>query len=160
MSRVQDALFSAHGLVSAPAVPPLIPVAFLESAAPAAGFLQAMNLSVRAGWRMAVRESTWIHGHLFARVQSAGTWQALRDCAQGRCALREGLFPAFEGFYLGCEEAAPETRAAIRPDLPALSFSSAALVIMRIESAPPPGWWQDLHWEIVEQRSLRGTRAA
>lgn len=160
MSRLQDTLFSAYGFASSPAVPPLIPVAFLPPQAPVAGFLLEMNRSVPAGWRMAVQDGVWIEGHLFAGVRSSGAWQALRACAEARGAVVEGPFPAFEGFYLGCGEAEPESRAAVRLELPALSFSSAALVIMRIDSAAPPRWWRELHWEIIEQRQFRGRRAA
>jgi hypothetical protein len=159
LGRVQDALFSDHGLASASAVPPLVPVAFLGAPEAVSGLLLEMNRSIRAGWRILLQDPAWYSGHLFARVDSAGAWQTLRACAlAGGGEEKGGPFPAFEGIYLGCAEAPDSERARISPVIPRRSFSSAALAVLRIEHAGPPEWWRELHWEIIDQRPLRGRR--
>ncbi len=162
VGRVQEQLFAEHGLVSAMAVPPLIPVAFLPDGETPAKTVQGLDRSVPDGWRIRVSGSEWVQGHLFARAQSGGAWPMLRaaaDTAARACAdPGTGLFPVFEGFYLGCAEASEETRSAILPRIPILSFSSAALAVLRIETTGSREWWQELHWEIIDQRRLRGRR--
>jgi hypothetical protein len=161
VARVQEALFAEHGLASAVAVPPVVPVAFLEASVPCGELLGEMNRAVPAGWRMALRDPAWVDGHLFARVESGGAWGALHACAECRGrAANGGPFPVSEGFYLGCAEALPPARVDIRPTVPALSFSSATLAILRIDFAPFPDWWSELHWEVVGERPLRGRRSA
>lgn len=164
VGRVQEWLFREHGLVSAVAVPPLIPVAFLEERDPPGGLLRDLNRAANAGWRMQIRGTEWVEGHLFARCESGGTWQTLRAAAgTARAAgavAAEGAapFPVSEGFYLGCAETSEENRPGIRPGIPAVSFSSATLAILRIEFASGPEWWQELHWEVLDERPFRGRR--
>jgi hypothetical protein len=159
MGRVQDALFSDHGLASAAAFPPLVAVAFLPAYEATSGLLLEMNRSVPAGWRIRLQDSAWFQGYLFARVDSGGAWQALRTCALARGGEEPGgPFPAFEGIYLGCDETRGSERARIAPVIPARSFSSASLAVLRIEHAGSSEWWREVHWQIIDQRPLRGRR--
>jgi hypothetical protein len=160
VGKVQAVLFSEHGLASAQALPPLIPIAFLDAARVDRGFLLAMNRAVSPGWRMRLTGALWAEGHLYAGVESGGTWGALRDCALGRCGAEKGrLFPAAEGFYLGCGDATPEVRVRIKLVLPETSFSSCMVALLNIVTAfDGPEWWREVSWEIVEERSLRGRR--
>ena len=162
VGRVQERLFSEHGLVSAPCLPPLMPLAFLGDREPAAGMLRQVSRSVPAGWRIEVQGFQWVEGHLFARATSGGAWQRLRAAAEAAFErpASPGLFPVFEGFYLGCSEAAPEARHGIAPSIPALSFTSATLALVTVQHAPAPDWWSDLHWEITEEFPFRGRRIA
>ena len=156
MSRLQEALFSEHGLVSAPAVPPLVPIAFVAWTESPAGLLQELNRSISSGWRIHLRGPAWIDRHLFARVQSDGAWETLHARAVERGGIGPGLFPVAEGFYLGCPEAADDLRPRIRPVIPVGSFSSALLAAIRFDPAGSSPWWRELHWEIIDQRPLRG----
>ena len=160
VGRVQAALFSDHGLASAQAVPPLLPVAFLDPDRVRPGLLSRLNHGVSAGWSARLAGCEWIEGHLYARVQSGGAWTALRAAALQECGLPAGgPFPAAEGFYLGCAEAPPGSRDDMRPKVPPRAFHTAHLALVVLQTlAPGPRWWSNLHWEITEERPFRGRR--
>jgi hypothetical protein len=160
LGRVQEALFSEHGLASSQAVPPLVPITFLDPAELPGGFLQQVDRSAPSGWRARLQGAEWVEGHLYARIDSGGAWSALRHAALARCGMETGgLFPVAEGFYLGCSDAPEAARHGITPSIPPVSFSSAtvALIALRPASGGPP-WWSELHWEITEERPLRGRK--
>ena len=160
VGRLQASLFAAHGLVSAQALPPLIPVSFLMPGAPTRGLLVELDHCIRAPWRIRVTGTQWVEGSLYLGVDSAGTWAVLRTRAQELCGVEPpSLFPAAEGFFLGCGEAAPEERDRIRPAAPTASFTSCDVALVRIETAQTgEGWWREVYWEIAEQKPLRGRR--
>jgi hypothetical protein len=159
VGNVQANLSSEHGLASAMALPPLIPIAFLDAARVERSLLREMNQSISPGWRMRLIGAGWIGGHLFGRIDSGGAWPALRECALARCGSGGGsLFPAAEGFYLGCSETPDETRVLINPALPELSFGSGTIALMRISASEDPEWWRTLSWETFEERPLRGRK--
>lgn len=158
IGKVQAAIFEEHGLISAVALPPVIPLMFLppDSAAPSAGLLHDLERGVHAPWRMKTAGTAWEQDALYLRVSSDGMWESLRERAS---AEPPALFPVAEGFYSGCLEAAPSQRPLITPLVPVLSFSSATLAILRISSPRGrDGWWREVRWEYEEQRPLRGRR--
>jgi hypothetical protein len=160
VGKVQAALFSAHGLASAQALPPLIPIAFLDAGRATRGLLSEMNGSIRPGWRMRLTGALWAEGHLYAGVDSGGAWRSLRTRALEMCGAEKGsLFPAAEGFYLGCGDAAPEEKSLISPAVPGVSFSSCTIALLKVRAAfEGAGWWKELSWEVVEERPLRGRK--
>jgi hypothetical protein len=102
----------------------------------------------------------WIGGHLYAGIESQGLWEALRSRA-GEWSLTgpDSLFPAAEGFYLGCGDASPELRSRIMPAVPGLSFGSCTIATVKVRTAlPGPEWWREVSWEVVEERPLRGRK--
>lgn len=164
VGRAQEAIFREHGLVSAIALPPLVPVAFLgggESGGDALrrGFLARVERAVHAPYLFTVTGTTWKDGALFLALDSGGVWDALRAACSAE-AGGTGLFPGFEGFFLGCLEADPGQRESIHVEMLDARFSSASLAVARI-STPSSGesWWRDLDCTIEEERPLRGTRA-
>jgi len=160
IGKLQAEIFSRWGLASAQAVPPLIPVAFLPLNAPTRGLLGSLNDSVRAPWNIRTTGCQWAEGYLYVGIASGGAWSALRARTLERCGAEpSGLFPIREGFFMGCGDATPAQRDAIRPAAPPVSFSSSDIVLLRIEMPPGQGaWWRELYWEIIEQRPLRGRR--
>ena len=160
VGSVQAALFSVHGLASAQALPPLVPVAFLDAAAAVRGLLPDLDRSVAAGWRIRLAGALWAEGHLYAVIESGGAWETLRGRALEMRGPETGcLFPVVEGFYLGCSESLPEDRPGIRPAVPDVSFSSCTIALVRVRTAADgPGWWQNLSWEVLEERPLRGRK--
>jgi len=159
VGMVQASVFSQHGFASIQALPPFIPVAFLDPARLDRSLLREMNHAIAPGWRMRLIGSGWIGGHLFGRIDSGGAWAVLRECALARCgSARESLFPVGEGFYLGCSEAPDEARALIDPAFPELSFGSGTIALMRISASKGPEWWRTLSWETIEERPLRGRK--
>ena len=165
VGRIQAGIFSEHGLLSAAALPPLVPIAFMTpqpgaAAQPAAAaLLRDLERSVPAPWRISAVGPCWVSGWLYLSIDSGGMWARLRA---GALALRggepDGPFPAAEGFFLGCGEASTKQREAIRPAAPEMSFSSSdiALVAVRTEGSGP--WWRDVYWERIDERPLRGRR--
>ena len=98
-------MFSRHGAASTQALPPLIPIAFLDAPRVDGSLLREMNRAIAPGWRMRLVGPAWIGGHLYAlrRLRgSLGRAAAVRNCPVR--AEAEGPFPAAEGFYLGCGE--------------------------------------------------------
>ena len=160
MGRLQAAIFADHGFLSAAALPPLIPVAFFADSPAHPGFLRDLERSVHAPWRMKTSGLTWEQDALYISVSSGGMWGSLRDKAAGLAPIEPSpLFPVAEGFFAGCVETAPDQRPLIRPLVPELSFSSAALAILDIRSPRGrDGWWREVMWEYEEQRPLRGRR--
>jgi hypothetical protein len=157
LAGVQAGLFAGHGLSSALAVPPLVPVAFTD--APPRGLLSELDAAVHSPWRMAVRGTMWVDGALFAALDTGGTWEALRLRVIERCGKgTPGLFPAAEGIFLGCGDAAEDLRAAIHPEVSDVSFSSCDIALVDFTTGDAAAWWRELYWEIVEQRPLRGRR--
>jgi hypothetical protein len=159
IGRVQLAIFAEHGLASAAALPPRIPVAFLAAPVPR-GLLAAAARSVSAPWRVGTTRAAWEQDWLFLGVRSGGMWTAVRDFILAAApAAPEPLFPAAEGFFAGCGDASPVQRALIAPAVPQLSFSSASLVhVVLGGDGGRDGWWRALRWEFVETRPLRGRR--
>jgi hypothetical protein len=160
--KVQACILADHGLTSAVALPPLIPVAFLSDAAAAAGVLAVVERAAQAPWRIQTAGLAWERGCLYFAVSSGGLWASLREAVLPLEAARdEGLFPVFEGFHSGCVDAAPGLRPMIRPTVPDLSFSSGTLALIALRSPRGvDGWWHEVTWEIVDQRPLRGRREA
>jgi hypothetical protein len=160
VGRVQEALFSEHGLASAQAVPPLIPIAFLDPDRLPGQFLRQLDHSAPFGWRARLQRAEWVEGHLYARVDSDGAWSALRKAVLAKCGMQTGgLFPVAEGFYLGCGDAPEAMRPGINPSIPPTSFSSATVALIGLHPAlGGPAWWSELHWEIMEDRHLRGRK--
>jgi len=156
VGRVQQRIFADHGLVSAVALPPLVPVAFLPAEELMHGLLAKLNASVAAPYRIRLAGLAWRDGFLYLGIDSGGVWGSLRAEASGEAS---GLFPPFEGFFLGCAEAGAAQRGSILPPLPALGFTSSTLAVMRI-CAPAEGgaWWREVSTEILEEIPLRGRR--
>jgi hypothetical protein len=160
LGRVQAGIFAEHGLASAQALPPLIPVAFPRTDAHLRGLLAELNRAARAPWRIQITGHAWVEGFLYLRAESGGMLTALRARALDLCGEEpRRLFPPFEGFFMGCAEASPAQRELIHPTGATLAFTSCAIAVMSIET--PPGdreWWREVYWETVEQRPLRGRR--
>jgi hypothetical protein len=160
LGKIQAEIFSRFGLASAHALPPVIPVAFLPSNTSPRGLLGSLNESVHAPWSVRAGDSEWEAEYLYVGVGSGGAWSALRARTLETCGGEPiRLFPIREGFFMGCGDATPAQRDAIRPAVPPAAFSSGDLVLLSIETPSGHGaWWQELYWEIVEQRPLRGRR--
>jgi hypothetical protein len=167
---LQEEIFAAHGLVSAIALPPLVPVAFIAGM-PRGGrgqgtpraFLERLEAAVRAPYRISPRGAAWVDGALFALVDTGGEWEALSAaCAAddaGAPPARAALFPVVEGFFLGCVEAGAAARRGIAAETSFPSFTSATLALVRIET-PARGkrWWRDVTCSIEEEKPLRGRK--
>ncbi len=159
MSRLQQAVFAAYGLVSAVAMPPLVPVRFINPA----GALRVPDppgTEVPRGWRGSTTALVSTAGCLLLGLDSGGAWQGLR--ADSRYESGDSLFAEGEGFFLGC----PSDELGIAdlpPDrmpgpTPAFSFSSADLAVFMIEVPEAGPWWTRISWEIEDRRPLRGRK--
>jgi hypothetical protein len=187
VGRIQEEVFRARGFVSAIALEPLVPVAFLAADPGEAlprGFLDGLDRAVQAPLRIAAFPAAsvrWGRGALFLGLDTGGAWTALRRaCTGSRAAAaqvrtaagRPGLFPVAEGFFLGCLEAAGTQRRSVarevrqiargqasRAAVP-IAFSSATLAVVRI-TTPARGsrWWREVSCEVVAERPLRGKRS-
>jgi hypothetical protein len=167
---MQARVFREHGIASAHALPPFVPIGFIEDDFPPApsgrggpkaqALLAAIEKSVTAPWRVSVGSLQWIDGFLFLTLDSGGLWTQAREALLGAAALAEpGFFPAAEGFFFGCGDATESQRKSIRLEVLPLSFTSAAIVLVRLSS--PAGvreFWREAYWESHAERPLRGRR--
>jgi hypothetical protein len=167
---MQARLFAEYGLASGQALPPVVPIGFVEDdffsdttgrgESKARALLERVEKSVRAPWRARAGALIWREGFLFLGIDSGAAWTQAREALRGAAPLAEpGLFPAAEGFFLGCGEANDVQRASIRLEVPRLSFSSATITLLRIAS--PAGareFWREVYWESLGERPLRGRR--
>ncbi len=97
IGALQQAVFAEHGLVSAIALPPLVPVRFLPVDAPPR-LPQVPGREVAVRFAVRVTKPAWSGGHLFVGVETDGAWAALRG--DERWTDGPALFPCFEGFFL------------------------------------------------------------
>jgi hypothetical protein len=162
VGKVQSRLFADHGLGSAQALPPLIPVCFLSSEAKAVGLAAKLSRSAPGPCNLRVTRACWAGDCLYLAVDSAGAWQAAQAIARqaglGEAAaeVASGPFPCVEGFFLGCAEASPEQRSSITIAVPDLRFTSCSIALVRIDCLPDgQSGWRELYWEILEERPLR-----
>jgi hypothetical protein len=156
VGRLQQAVFASRGLVSAIALPPLVPVRFLDPAAPV-GIPEPPGKEVPRGWRATSAALSSSADSLFLGLDTRGAWRALRS--DGRYRGGEGLFEEEEGFLLGCpgqEKDAEPRRPGVALTVPTLAFSSADLAIISIAVPGTGPWWMQLSWEIEDRRPLRG----
>jgi len=160
VSRLQAGIFSEHGLASAQALPPLVPVAFLSPGARTRGLLEKLERGASAPWRMRMNGLHWAGGVLYLGIESGGLWSMLRARALDLSGAEPaGLFAVSEGFCLGCAEATDAHRARICPKPPEAAFTSADIALLLITAHGGPGaWWRSVSWEATEQRPLRGRR--
>jgi len=157
VGKVQQALFQEHGFVSAIALSPVIPIAFLGRFPPR-GFLQRLQAAVSGPLRVSAAGTAWQQGALFLTLDTGGVWASLRDACAGESTT--GLFPVAEGFFLGCIEATAPRRKTIRVETLLPSFSSATLAVITIATPTRGGvkWWRDVSCSIDEEKPLRGRR--
>lgn len=157
VGALQQAVFSEHGYVSAIALPPLVPVRFLPLDAPAR-LPQVPGRDVAKGFVVRVTGAAWRSGHLFLSLDTGGAWSALRG--DDRWSDGPPAFPCFEGFYLGCSEAGPSERSAVRVPATDRRFSSVDVALMSITVFDEgPDWWREVRWQVDDRRPLRGKRA-
>jgi hypothetical protein len=126
ISKTQNALFDAHGLASAVALPPMIPV----------GFVREGDAEER-----------------FLALESEGLWESLRGVVGESDG---DPFPVAEGFILGCWDAAEKARDVMRSEAPSLKFSSCSAALLILHAAWGGGqWWRELYVEIAGKKPLR-----
>jgi hypothetical protein len=146
----------------------MIPIAFLDSE-PTGESFQLLSRSPRDRYRIVSTDVRWEQQALFLRVSTGGLWEHLRagvaawnladtGAAVGgevRSGIGAGarLFPAREGFLLGCAEGhAVEATESFPP----LAFTSATLALVTVSTIRENDrWWQDVLWEIVRETPLR-----
>jgi hypothetical protein len=170
VSALQNALFSARGCLSAAALPPLVPVAFLKDGA-SLRLADFSGAAADGGMRhgLPLRTTGWARkdGWLFLSLEPNGAWEArvraieealapaiLHDAPAGEQAA--GPFPLHQGFFMGCSPAEGGGGAESVLQAPLLSFSSCSLALIRLRvSAGEGGWWREVYTEIVEKKPLR-----
>jgi hypothetical protein len=160
IGRLQADVFGRFGLASSQALPPLMPVQFINAGGSDRHLLEQLDGAVSAPWRMTTGRLSLVEGHLFLGVDSMGVWASVRGQARQRSVPNaDALFPAAEGFFLGRGGAVSDPGPADPEPVLPVSFSSCAIVVIRIEA--PRGaaeWWREVYWEVLEQRPLRGRR--
>jgi hypothetical protein len=160
VSALQNALFEEYGSPSVVALPPLIPVGFVEespsAARHAAEGLEAVCAAARSPYFFRSRGLRWQEGCLFLGLESGGAWGSLRS-ALGYA--RSGPFPAAEGFVLGLWDLRGEAADVPSRVVPPVGFSSCSAALLTITASwGDERWWRELYVEIAERRPLRGKK--
>lgn len=160
IARMQDALFAAFGCASCLALPPLVPLGFLDSV-PSGRVWDGAGRRLPARLRLRPTEAVWRAGHLWMALDTEGAWAALRGELSAGPAGDGPDLPAFEGFWLGgCEISGdPEgSRRAAGMAAPGPAITSCSLAVLSVHCAPGAAWWREVYWEVVREKPLRGGR--
>jgi hypothetical protein len=166
VGALQRRIFSETGLPSFLALPPMIPIAFLN-AEPTRESFELLGKSPHQRYRIVTAEVEREDEAIFLRVETGGLWKDLRAVVEtwkvassGRQPPGRILFPAREGFFLGCAEG--ELSASLPPgwhqgfSLPLISFTSATLSLVGVSTVSGKGeWWQDVLWRVIREMPLR-----
>jgi len=180
---IRERLFSDYCLVSAAALPPVIPLLFLP---PGRYSLQGGQLKEKIGKAFPITTGHYreYKGNLFLAVDSNGGYDCLKmelknylsAGAQERAgtgkmsATREMIgtqestgaelrpFSCTEGFYLAAPEKLADFSKVLKklatPD--PLHFSSYYLAVLKLKSYSNPGeWWQNSRWEETARLDCR-----
>ncbi len=170
VGAVQGRLFAEHGLASAQALPPLIPVRFVAAEAATPHLLTQVARSAPGPCSFRTMRHGWESGCLYLLVDSTGAWESARQAAAATAATAataaaesgardSGPFACMEGFFLGCPEASAEQRERITVAAIDLRFTSCTVALMRIDCLDDrQSWWRQLYWEILAERPLRVRR--
>ena len=165
LDRLRERLFRRHALVSALALPPLLPLGFLEEEAVPG--LRGVLEGLRAAFPLEAGGIREEEGALFLAVDSGGSWAALREAIGRARPLRPGFLPLREGFFLACLEpgappedllGAPSAGGPPWPPAPPLGrFSPRGFSLLEIHSEPPLPWWRDVRWSEILSLPFRET---
>ena len=180
VQAIQEQLYSRWSLVSALALPPLIPLLFVHGASRISEGKQAEALRTALRGQAAPRAPRLATGSyilagecLFWEVISGGPGGTLQELS-GLCLrflagfseaqrAREPPFPEQTGFLLALREQGVDLGQALSDLSPAprLTFPVSALVLLRALSLPsiPAGaerpWWEALQWEEALRAPLK-----
>ncbi len=168
---IRERLFSDYCLVSAAALPPLIPLLFLP---PGRYTLQEVQLKEKIGRAFSITTGHYreYQGNLFLTVDSNGGYDSLKQELKNyflplpgsvKKAGSPGLpFPCTEGFFLTAPERLADFGKVIKKVIKNLRipgpvhFSSYSLAILKLESFSHPGeWWQNSRWEEITRLNCR-----
>jgi hypothetical protein len=157
---LQDSLFSRHGMVSAIALAPLIPILFLPASA-GPRVIEGLGRGLLS-CRFSVTGMRWEGEGLWLGVESSGTWGALKGQAGELFPAAEAFRPLFspaEGFCLGCWEAPQELRPLLPAEAPPLRFSSCTLALASLTVREGEReWWREVYLETLAEKPLRAMR--
>lgn len=163
VSLIQDRLFADFGCVSPLALPPIVPLGFLEDV-PSGRVWDGAGRGLAGRLRIRPMQAAWSGGHLWIALDTGGIWSALQSGLAAAGPAPDGPdLPAFEGFWLGCREIAGDPDAAgraLRAAVPGPAFTSCSLAVLSMECASGGNWWREVHWEVVREKPLRGKPAA
>jgi len=166
---IRERLFSDYSLVSAAALPPLIPLLFLP---PGRYNLQEVQLKEKIGKAFPITTGHYreYQGNLFLTVHSNGGYDSLKRelknyllaGAAESAGAEEMPFPCTEGFFLTAPERLADFGKVIKKVIKNLRipepvhFSSYSLAILKLESFSHPGeWWQNSRWEEITRLNCR-----
>jgi len=166
---IREQLFSDYCLVSAAALPPLIPLLFLP---PGRYTLQEVQLKEKIGKAFSITAGHYreCQGNLFLAVDSNGGYDCLKQelknyllaGAVEMAGAQEAPFPCTEGFFLAAPERLTDFSKVIKKVIKKLGipgplhFSSYYLAVLKLESYSNPGkWWQNISWEETNKLNCR-----
>jgi hypothetical protein len=174
---IRERLFSDYCLVSAAALPPLIPLLFLP---PGRYTLREVQLKEKISRAFPITAGNYreCQGNLFLAVDSNGGYDFLKQelknylltgaeekadtgekAGTQERAKADGVpFPCTEGFFLAASERLADFSKVIKElGTPGpLHFSSYSLAVLKLESFSHPGkWWQNSRWEETTRLNCR-----
>lgn len=144
--EVQQRLFRGYALVSALALRPLIPLAFLDSAPPEPHSVRQDSALTSGGWITS-------GGTLFLQVEPASLLRKLAAASGASDATaRAAPFPCEPALYLASGEPEGTTLAALPLELgaaPELRWVTSWLECMRLTLQEMPAWWDSVSTETL-----------
>lgn len=153
ITLLQKILFSKYGLISAFALPPLIPLGYHPISFSEQDFSHA-TAHITHAFRVSLGQFCLEKNSLFISVNTNGEWQTLRQ-QLNVCTQRSSLnLPAttalsiYEGIFLSLNEQKCVDFVFQLDDLSRLiGFSAQTLAFLQIRSAEK-NWWNEVFWTV------------
>jgi hypothetical protein len=166
IGSVQQEIFSRFGLLSAIALPVMIPMKFCSVSVTPSDFASCFNGLEGAfqitGATYGLNESSL---YLSAKLDEPGVriWNLLYERLK-KLKSSEGVepFKPFIGFYLAQEESSVSLEEVVKAlgEPPKVRFSSFTYTLIRLElDEPAESWYRDVFWEVEQLVKVRKSRA-
>ena len=155
VSHLQHVLYSKYCMVSALALPPLIPLSFHPHSFSEKDFTHVVE-NITHGFRVTLGRLCYEKNALFISVNTKGKWKALRrkfssTATDEFCTI----LPIFEGIFLALNEKKRHDYGLPMCNLIRLKgFHSPSLALLEIEGACQK-WWSEVFWTVCLEKKMR-----
>ncbi len=148
VAQIQSFLFREFSMVSAIALPPLVPLCFAETTEQA-GIRLPPLCTRHVGTRYGTSSYFLEIRSLFLEISPSPA------CESNHPWEKKGLFPTATGFYLGEVPENQQDIVRLLPEAPKLTWSGGYLTCMElVVQAPLSTWWEYISWKVSSRKKL------
>ena len=155
--EIQNKVFSETGLYSAVCLPPIIPICYLLAGMSIETFNTLIS-ELKQCWEISTLDFINYKNSIFLKVNQANKGQEiLSEITDSQ--NKDTILPVYPGFFIcslknQINTANPEDSIQLINPPPELKFKSFSLGLLKVSynTANP---WNEVYWEIVEEKKLR-----